>query len=159
MPVFARNPKQSPWEIPEEGVHRAVCCDVIDLGLIDGFFGNAYKVDFRWQVEELTIEGKPMLVTRRFTNSLHEKSNMRPFLEAWRGKKFTDDELEAFDLERLIGANCQLQIMYNIKGDKTFANVTTIMPPVKGVPPLTVRDYIRKAQRPEEEPDEGDLPF
>ncbi|MHA1379626.1 MAG: hypothetical protein ACTSRG_14730 [Candidatus Helarchaeota archaeon] len=45
--------------------------------------------------------------------SLHAKATMRKFLESWRGKKFTKEELEGFDLQKILGKPCQLQIIHS----------------------------------------------
>ena len=41
-------------------------------------------------------DGKPFLVRRRYTASLHEKSALRKDLESWRGRAFTNVELDGF---------------------------------------------------------------
>jgi hypothetical protein len=46
----------------------------------------------------------PFLVSKRYTLILNEKGNLRPMLEAWRGRKFAPQELKGFDLERLLGS-------------------------------------------------------
>ncbi len=150
MAIIASKPKSEYSNAPE-GLWSAVCCDVVDKGMREtGFGGKAHKIQLRWMLEDIDPKsGKPYMVTRMFTLSLHEKSTLRPFLESWRGRKFTFDELEGFDLEKLIGVNCQLQIIHNIKdGGTTFANVQAIVPPAKGSVKLTVSpDYIRVAER------------
>ena len=161
MSIIAKDTGKE-WELPPEGLHPAVCCDVVDLGDVDTEWGLRHKIDLRWQLDTLTSEGKPHLITRRFNLSLHEKSTLRPFLEAWRGKRFSEAELQGFDLEKLLGANCQLQVIYNQGSDRTFANVHTAVPPAKGAVKLMVSGYIRVAERegleetneemPEEEP-------
>jgi len=78
---------------------------------------------------------------------LHEKSALRKDLESWRGKKFTRDEEMGFDIERLIGVNCLLNITHNEVGDRTYANIVSIMPLAKGMRPITVREYVRKVDR------------
>jgi hypothetical protein len=87
-----------------EGLHQAVCVDVVDLGLVEGPWGAKPTVEIRWELD-LTHEetGRPFLVSKRYTLTLNEKGNLRPMLEAWRGRKFTPQELEGFDLERLLG--------------------------------------------------------
>ena len=146
MSIIAKDTGKE-WELPPEGLHPAVCCDVVDMGDVETEWGVRHKIDLRWQLDTLTSEGKPHLVTRRFNLSLHEKSTLRPFLEAWRGKRFSAQELEGFELERLLGVNCQLQVIYNPGADRTFANVHTAVPPAKGATKLTVNGYIRVCER------------
>lgn len=149
MAIIARNNTQE-WETPSEGLHNAVCCDVVDMGLVDTRWGQRHEVQIRWQLEEETSEGKPMLISRKFTLSLAEKSALRPFLETWRGKRFTEQELQGFDLEKLVGANGQLQVLHNDWEGRTYANVQAVLPPAKGALKMTVRDYVRVAERSQE---------
>lgn len=133
------------------GVHQAVCVDVVDLGMLDvtwqGVTKTQHKINVAWRINEDRDDGKPFLVFKRYTLSLHEKSGLRKDLESWRGKSFSRDEELGFDVERLIGVNCLLNVTHNHVGDRTFANVVSIMPLAKGMPPITVRDYVRKIER------------
>lgn len=139
------------WELPPDGLHKAVCCDVVDLGLQDTDWGKKEKVELRWQIAETMADGKPYLVMRRFTRSLHSKSTLRAFLITWRGRDFTQEELKGFDLEKLIGVTCQVQIIYAEGGDgHTWANVNTAIAIGKGEAHLKVREYIRVSERGED---------
>jgi len=148
MPVIARAGQD--WEMPAEGLHSAVCCDVVDNGMVETQWGIRHEVQLRWQLDETTSEAKPMLIARKFTLSLAEKSALKPFLETWRGKKFSATELEGFDLEQLINANCQLQVLYAEKDGRTYANVQAVFPLAKGAAKLAVSEYIRVIDREEQ---------
>lgn len=134
------------------GTHSAVCCDVVDLGVLEVSFGGEtkkqHKVNLVWQIEEVMQDNRPYLVRKRYTLSLHEKAALRKDLEAWRGRPFTSEELQGFDLEVLIGKPCMLSVIHNPgKAGGVFANVVAIMKSPKGVPALTVRDYVRVSER------------
>ena len=139
------------FEAAPAGVHQAVCVDVVDLGILDvtwqGVTKKQRKVNVAWQLNEDRDDGKPYLVFKRYTLSLHEKAGLRKDLESWRGKKFTDEEGRGFDVEKLIGVNCLLNVTHNHVGDRTYANVVSIMPLAKGMPQIQGRDYVRKADR------------
>jgi hypothetical protein len=164
------------------GLHQAVCCDVVDIGLVEVQTPQGakmqHKVSVVWQIGEVDPEtNKRFIVSRRYTASINEKASLHKDLVAWRGKAFTADELKAFDLEKLIGANCQLQVVHQeVAGKGTYANVNGILPLGKGMEKMTVADgYIRKKDRPVEQqaptgqqaptaatpqaPAEEDLPF
>ena len=138
------------------GVHQAVCVDVVDLGVLDvtwqGVSKKQHKVNVAWQINEDREDGKPYLVFKRYTLSLHEKAGLRKDLESWRGRKFTDEEGRGFDIEKLIGVNCLLNVTHNQVGDRTYANVVSIMPLAKGMPQIQGRDYVRKVDRQPETP-------
>jgi hypothetical protein len=152
MPILARAP-ESKYPVAPEGLHPAVCCDVVDLGLCDTQFGQKHKVELRWQLEEaIESETKGLIrpiVRQRFTNSLHEKAKLRGVLETWRGRKFTKDELTGFDLEKLLGVSCQIQVIHNISDEgQTFANVNAVIPLGKGMAKVRAEsDYVRQQDR------------
>jgi hypothetical protein len=127
------------------GVFPARCFSVIDLGTqqqeFKGDIKLLRKVQIGWELygedekgEPLkTDDGEPMSISKRYTLSLSEKSNLRPDLEAWRGRPFTVEELKGFDLEKLIGVPCYLNITHTERGEKVYANVASIMPLPKAI--------------------------
>lgn len=150
MPIYASYQKGEFTPAPE-GLHQAVCVDVVDQGLRQTQWGEKHKVQIRWQIDQADEKtGRPFLVTASYTLSLHKKANLRQHLEAWRGQRFSEDELQGFDLEKLLGVNCQLQIVHSI-GDEgsVFANVQAIVPLGKGMVHLRPSaDYVRVCDRP-----------
>lgn len=153
MPIIAQK-KKGNYSAAPEGLWPAVCVDVVDLGLQKTQWGSNYKVDIRWILDEQDPgidpkSNKPYIVSNRYTLSLHEKSRLRPMLEAWRGRKFTQEELDGFDLEKLIGANCQLQVVHNVAAEgEVYANVQAVVPMARNAVKLRVpSDYVRVADR------------
>jgi len=169
MAIIARAPESKFTPAPE-GLHQAVCVDVHDIGLQKTPWGEKHKVLIVWQIEQVNEEtGKRFDVRSFYSLSLSEKANLRRDLECWRGRKFTEDELAGFDLEKLLGANCQLQVVHNLSDEgKTYANVQAIVPfNAKLGPKLQPDDYTRMKDRaraqgnghaPATEP-EPDVPF
>jgi hypothetical protein len=99
------------------GTHRAVCVELIDLGTQHSEYNGKpnvrQQVIIRWELsDEMMDDGKPYLVSEFYTNSLSEKSNLRPLLESWRGKEFTKEELAKFDLQNILGAPCLLSVIH-----------------------------------------------
>ena len=132
-------------------MHQAVCVDVVDLGILDvtwqGKTKKQHKVNLAWQIAEDREDGKPFMVFKRYTLSLSEKATLRKDLESWLGRKFGRDDEMGFDVETMIGRNCLLNVMHNEVSDKTYANVVAVNPPMKGMPTLKARDYVRKIER------------
>lgn len=150
------------------GLHQGVCVDIVDLGVMKTQFGESQKIRVVWQIEEVDDDTqKPFIVSNMYTPSLNEKATLRKHLESWRSKPFSSEELKGFDLEKLLGANCQLQVIHNQRDQKTYANIAAIVPPAKGSQKLVVRDYIRVKDRATKgqdhhEPfqaDDSDVPF
>jgi len=129
-----------------EGVHNAVCYSVVDLGHhLDATFGKRnHNCLITWEIpgERIDIErdgvkmNLPRAISKTYTLSLNEKANLRKNLQTWRGRVFTEQELEGFDIKNVLGKSCMIQVIHNKKGDKTYANVTAIMPLMKGTAPL-----------------------
>lgn len=149
MPILAKDNRREFSPAPE-GLHQAVCIDVIDLGLVKSQWGEKHQVEIRWQLEALDDQtGLPFMVLRRYTLSLNEKAKLRHHLEAWRGRKFTAAELEGFDLEKLIGVNCQIQVVHDLADDgRIWANVSAVVPLGKGMVKIVPSDtYVRVVDR------------
>lgn len=149
MAIIARAP-ESKFAPAPEGLHQAVCVDVHDLGMQTTPWGDKHKIFIAWQIEQVNEDiGKRFDVRKQYTLSLSEKSNLRRDLECWRGRKFTEEELQGFDLEKLLGANCQLQIVQKLTDEgKTYANVQAIVPyNAKLGPKLQPQDYTRMKDR------------
>jgi hypothetical protein len=131
-----------------EGAHQAVCVDVIDKGMVESNFDGKpkmqHKVSVCWQIDEKRDDGKRFLVYKRYTLSLNEKATLRKDLESWRGRAFTRDEEMGFDVETVIGANCLINVQHAKKGDKTYANVVSVMPLFKGMTKIAPLDYARE---------------
>lgn len=133
------------FKIVPSGVFIGRCYELIDLGTQTNetgqFAGNsAHKIKIGFELfgedeegQPLTIEvnGKemPMTITKDYTVSLHEKSNLRKELAAWRGKDFTEEEAKGFDVSRLIGVYAMINVTHktNAQG-KTRANISGISP-------------------------------
>lgn len=139
-----------------EGVQLAVCSGYYDLGtqLESSFKDREVKTEKRklmlvWDLphERIEIDGedKPRQLSKRYTRSLDEKANLRKDLDAWRGRKFTPEELHEFDLDNVVGAPCQLNVVHDAKSDgRKFAVIKTITPLMKGmVKPALEREPVR----------------
>lgn len=126
------------FEIAPAGTFVGRCVWLIDLGTqLTTFQGKEKKqqkvlIGFELPTE-LMADGRPFLVSQRYTNILNEKSNLQKMLESWRGSKFTEQEAEAFDLTKLIGLPCMISIIHNVSGDKTYANISSVAKLMKGM--------------------------
>lgn len=121
------------------GTHVARCYQVIDLGhqkiVWQGTEKWQPKIMLTWELfsDERMEDGRPFAISNRYTLSLSDKSNLAPMLEAWRGKPFTPQEREGFDIQNVLGAYCMLNVVHNKVEDKTYANVSAVMALPKGM--------------------------
>ena len=154
MPIIAKDPGTTDFEPAPEGFHPAICVDVVDLGNVETSWGTTHQVQIRWQLDGhsdagLRNDGKQWLVSRKYKLSLHDKAELRKALVAWRGKQFTPEELNGFDVEKVVGSACMIQVLHGKSrdGQRTFANVQTITPLPKGMEKPVASDYVRVKDR------------
>jgi len=128
------------FEIAPEGVFLARCFKMVDVGTqtITSQFGtkDTRQVYLYFELleddegEKVRMEdGQPYIIFNSYKLSMHQKSALRKHLEAWRGKKFTEDEAAGFDLSKLLGQACKLQVVHTDSkdGQRTYANISAIM--------------------------------
>lgn len=121
-----------------EGIHPAVCVDVIDLGLVEVEFQGqrrmVNKVKVLFETEQKGEDGKNCTVSKNFTASLHPKAKLAEFLGKWRGRPVVPGEF--IDLDKLIGACCTLVISHqqNMVG-RTYASIDAVSKPSRKVAP------------------------
>ena len=125
--------KSSSFPSVSVGVHKARCIKVIDLGTQKNEFeGNITwkrQVLVIWETPDQTNEtSEPLTISRFYTLSLHEKSNLGIDLTSWRGRPFSETEKKGFDISKLIGHTCLLNV---IQGNKR-TQIGSIMPLPKG---------------------------
>ena len=155
MSIMAK--KQSDFKPAPEGQFVAVCCDVVDLGMVEttwkGEVKMRHKIRVCFQIDKINPDdGKPYLVMQRFTLSMHENGWLRPFLESWRGKPYTEDQAaDGIDVELMVGVGALLQIVHNTHNGTTYANINSIMKAPKGSEIPEVTDYVRVQDRPAED--------
>ena len=125
--------KSSSFPSVPVGVHKARCIKVIDLGTQkNDFEGNISwkrQVLVIWETPDQTNEtSEPITISKFYTLSLHEKSNLGIDLTSWRGRPFSETEKKGFDISKLIGHTCLLNVIQGNKNNK----IGSIMPLPKG---------------------------
>ncbi len=143
------------------GAYIGRCFSLVDLGtqLTTGQYGEKmqHKIKIGWELfgeEEdgtpltITVDGKemPLTISKSYTVSLHEKASLRKDLAAWRGKDFTDDEARAFDVSKLLGAYCMVNVTQSETNGKTYSNVAGLTPipgALKNAKPAPVHENVK----------------
>jgi hypothetical protein len=131
------------------GSHIAVCDIVADIGLQEGsalYPKPKQQVYIRFELPNERIEfekdGKkivgPAVIGKAYTASMNEKANLRHHLESWRGKQFSDEEAESFDVSAILGKPCMLTVMHTQKDGRTYANIAGVGPIPKGISAKTI---------------------
>ena len=115
-----------------EGQFVAQCVDAIDLGdKVEEFAGKpkklAHKCALVFRTGERNEEtGEYIDVAREFTVSMGELSNLRKFLEQWRGKPYKPEQIEeGVPLHKLTGQHALVTVSHKVSGKgRTYANIT-----------------------------------
>lgn len=124
------------------GTIQAVCYGIWDIGMQESAFGKKNKIIIGWEVNqridkpESEYHNKRLVISKTYTLSLNEKATLSIDLEGWRGKKFTDEEKKGFDVEKVIGVNCLLNIVHDEKNGKVYANIKSVSKLMAGMPLL-----------------------
>ena len=122
------------------GMHLARCYRIIDLGTQEStYMGNVkqlHKAMFQFEVHSedaqgnptVTSKGDPMTVSKNFTVTLADKASLRKDLQTWRGKDFTKEELDGFELKNVLGQWAMLSVVETQNNGNTYTNIATINP-------------------------------
>jgi|TARA_R110002033_G_scaffold131293_1_gene171499 hypothetical protein len=124
--IIAKTSEQTYPKVPI-GVHKARCIKVIDLGTQK----QDFKGDVSWKRQALVIwelpeqlsNDLPMTISKFYSLTLHEKSNLGQDLVSWRGRPFTETEKAGFNITKLIGQTCQVQVMHKDNGKEKISNI------------------------------------
>jgi hypothetical protein len=134
--IISDNSKE--FKIAPAGLHMARLYSIIDLGHQSvewaGESKIMHKVVFTWELHGdddaglplKTDDGKPLIVSKRYTVSLGDQARLRQDLEAWGNKKMTAEDRKNFDLKGLLGRFCMVNITHSEDGK--YANISGISP-------------------------------
>jgi len=144
MAIIAKNTGGSSYEPLEAGNYPARCISMIRIGTIE----EEYKGQKKW-MDKVTLtfeipdeqrvftEAKglqPYVFSKDFTLSMYEKANLRKVLESWRGKAFPEVEAEKFDITKLLGKPCMINVIHKTSGKgSTYADISSLATLPKGL--------------------------
>lgn len=141
MPILKQN--ESSYKNIEPGTHPARCYGMISLGTqpsgVEKYspsFQALLLFEFPSEIIEVNGEKKPMSTNhyiKAYLGSVRKPSKTNLFLTSWRGRAFTDVELAGFDLAKVVGATCLLNIVHSNRNGKTREDIASISPLPKGM--------------------------
>lgn len=141
--------KKSGPSVPpmDAGTYPAVCVGIVDLGeqYSETFKKYNDKMLVIWEIPSQTIEidgeDKPRWLSKDFSASLNEKSNLYQILVSWRGKAFTENELTEdetgfmqFSVLDMLGTGCFLQVIVEEKDGNSYNRITSVIALPAGMP-------------------------
>ena len=132
----------SNYQLPPEGIHLARCTRIIDLGTqkteFNGKSKNLKKIRIYWELPEETNEfdkekgEDPFFVSKEYTATIGERSNLRHDIESWLGKGFAGSE--TFELATLLGKPCMINIIHETsKKGRKYSKIIGVTPLPKGL--------------------------
>ena len=114
-------------EVAPEGEHIGVCYSIVDLGTREEQWkDNPPKkrktLRVTWELQDAKMqegknEGKPFVLGKKYTASLNENATLYKDLVTWRGKPFSQEELDGFDVSKMVGAPATLHVEHNDNGN------------------------------------------
>lgn len=142
MSIIAED-KGSDYVLIPSGNHVARCYGMIEIGTIKEEAGiyagkELHKVRLTWETpHEAHDFGKglqPFSVSKEFTLSMNEKATLRKMLESWRGKSFSEEEAKRFDITKLLGVPCMINVIHKTSGKGSkYADISSIATLPKGL--------------------------
>ena len=132
------------FELVPSGNHVARCYSMVEIGTVtDDYMGTpkslhkvrvSWELPFKKKVFDPSKGEQPFSIHKEYTLSMHEKSNLRHDLESWRGKGFSEAEAKAFDITKLLGKPCMLNIIHKTANSgNSYAQVSSITPIPEGM--------------------------
>lgn len=113
------------FQDPPIGTHIARCVGLIDLGTQKNEYQGKTSIRrqniIKWELPTELMDtgeyaGRPFVVSKFYTTSLNEKSNLYADLVNWRGKEFSPEELAGFEEKNLLDKVCMVSLTENDKG-------------------------------------------
>lgn len=145
MPINATS-SGAPRELIPAGNYIARCYQMIEIGTVtESFQGESKtmkKVRIGWELPTETRvfneeKGEqPFVISQEYTLSMNEKANLRKMLASWRGKDFTEEEAKSFDITKLLGVPCMLNVIHRPgKTDitKMYQSISSVSAMPKGM--------------------------
>lgn len=132
------------FERVPSGMHTAVCNMLVDAGLQPGssrYPQVKHRIYLRFETPDHRVEYEhngqkiegPLTIGLWYVASMNAKSILRQHLEGWRGRRFTDEEAAAFDIESVLGKPCTLMVTEAEQGGRVYSNIKAIGPAPKGL--------------------------
>jgi hypothetical protein len=141
MPIIAENKGSGNYAPLEQGNYVARCYSMIQIGTVEEEYlgekktSHKVRLTFEFPTEQKVFKEEkgiqPYVLSKEFTLSMHEKASLRKFLEAWRGKAFSEEEAKKFDVTKLIGKPCMINVIHK---ESKNGNLNASISNVGGMP-------------------------
>ena len=109
----------------QPGIYAGTCYQIVDMGTRDevynGETSKKTQVIITFEVTEALEpnnnevqmqDGRPFAVSGTYTASLFEQAKLHQHLVSWRGKAFIEEELQGFDMSKLLGCTARIEVAH-----------------------------------------------
>lgn len=103
------------------GLHDAICYGVVHIGTQKSEYQGKPKlrntVYIMYELPSVTHEfnedkgEEPAVVSKKFTYTYSERGNLLDWINTWSNGKVSKKNINDFDIEKLVGIGCKLQII------------------------------------------------
>ena len=149
------------FENPTPGLYLAVCYIIADMGTqVETILGEEqvqHKVHFGWELVEhindedepkasvLMSDGRPFVVSDKYTYSAGDKAKLRKLLGEWRGKSYKDDEFgfnaPGYNLPQYLGKMALIRFEESVsRAGKIWPKITSVTKPMPGTKPVAPKN-------------------
>ena len=127
------------------GTHVARCYKMIHVGERPYEYNGEQKTkNSLWVFFELPKEMRvfnedkgeePMSINIEYNLTFYEQAKLFQHINSWRGKSLTPQEIDDFEIDKLLGVPCMLSVVHNTsaKNGKTYANIQSVSGLPKGI--------------------------
>ena len=133
MGLIVKRKKKSIYPPVAAGTYAAVCVGIIDIGeqynTVFKNYSDKLIIIFEIPNEKIEIDGekKPRWISKEYTQSLSEKSNLYKTLTSWLGRALSDVELEGFELFDMLGRGCFINLLVEEKDNASYNNISAVV--------------------------------
>lgn len=134
-------PSNKPSQPSPIGAHPGRLVRIIDLGTQTSNYQEnviiARKLSLAWELytDPRMEDGRPFMVSERYTRSLNAKASLYKLLSTWLGQEFQDAiKSGGYNFTKLLGRPCLVTVNHQQgKTGNTFAKVASVSPLPKGL--------------------------
>jgi len=127
------------------GTHMARCYKMIHVGERSYEYNGELKTkNSLWVYFEIPNEMRvfsedvgeqPLSINIEYNLTYYESAKLFQHINSWRGQTLTPQEIDDFDVSKLLGVPCMLSVVHNksAKTGKTYANIQSVSGLPKGI--------------------------
>lgn len=124
------------YELTPAWTMVARCISIIDLWTQEDVYQwevkHVRKISVKFELPtKKDSQGKPFMIYKDFSYSMWEKSNLRKFLQSWRGQQYQNGELNEFNIyQEFLNKPCQITVEHKVAktSGNTYAVINSISP-------------------------------